>query len=469
MAGTALTTKAERDAPCHCGSGKRYKKCCIGKSPEQQARAFMQHATSLMAKGDTEAGLETGRRTCELFPDNAEAHGYLSFCLERLNRIDEALPEADKALELDPKNAVILVVKSSILRRMRKFDESLAVAETAIKATAEPYQLAEAWNERGHALDRLGRYGEAFDAFTTSGKHLAQSPHAQQVRRVPWAQYLDAFREGCDAELLKQWGAEQYDKAPFQPVFLFGFPRSGTTMLEQLLGAHEKIVTTGEKPVLDHGPREVYALCEGNADPRALKTFLTREKIIARRQKYWADAEKVIRRDCRGMVVIDKQPMQVLEVGLINILFPEAKLLMAIRDPRDVCLSCFMQFFHLNLATINFLSIEQTANFYSLAMQFWLDFRDRLTVPRLDIDYRDTVDNLEAQTRRILEFLDLEWDPAMLSFHETMRGRLVSTPSYSAVTTAVHKQALERWRNYESQLAPVMPALEPFVREFGYE
>jgi hypothetical protein len=149
--------------------------------------------------------------------------------------------------------------------------------------------------------------------------------------------------------------------------------------------------------------------------------------------------------------------------------FPETKFLVAIRDPRDVCLSFFMQPLPLNISSVSYLTLEGTVEEYGALMGFWLAMAPRLRNPLIQVRYEDMVNDLEAVSRKALEFLGATWDPRVLRFDEHARQKLVRSPTYADVTKPVTKGAVGRWRNYQKHLEPWLPKLEPFVKAFGYE
>ena len=158
-----------------------------------------------------------------------------------------------------------------------------------------------------------------------------------------------------------------------------------------------------------------------------------------------------------------------MHIGLINLVFPEAKIIVALRDPRDCCLSSFMQDFELNSAMIHFLTLDGAVNFYSQVMGSWLHFRDITTLSHITVRYEDTVQDLEFEAKKLIDYLGLNWEADILQFHQRAKERVIATPSYVAVTEPVHTRAIGRWQNYQEQFAPLLPKLEPFLREFKYE
>ena len=173
--------------------------------------------------------------------------------------------------------------------------------------------------------------------------------------------------------------------------------------------------------------------------------------------------------DLEDRLLLDKLPLNLVETGLINVLFPDAKIIVALRDPRDVCLSCFMQGFDLNIGMVNFLWWERTVELYANVMDLWLHVREMLTLPFIEVRYEDTVRDLEGQARRMLDFLGLEWDDRVIRFYEAARKKAILTPSFAAVTKPVHTGAIGRWRNYAGPVERVAGTLQPYIKAFGYD
>jgi hypothetical protein len=165
---------------------------------------------------------------------------------------------------------------------------------------------------------------------------------------------------------------------------------------------------------------------------------------------------------------VDKNPELTMLLPLVARVFPEMKIVFALRDPRDVVVSCFMQQLPLNAVSVHYLTLEGAANKYATTMRAWLKVRDMIKNPWLEVRYEDTVADLEAQARNVLGFLDLPWDDAVLQYHRRAQRKHIHSPTYEAVTKPVYSSSIGRWRNYAKQLDPVLETLQPFVDAFGY-
>jgi len=167
-------------------------------------------------------------------------------------------------------------------------------------------------------------------------------------------------------------------------------------------------------------------------------------------------------------LLVDKLPLNLVDLGYANLLFPDARVLVALRDPRDVCRSCFMQHLQLNDSMINFCSLEQTVETYAAAMDLWLAYRDSLTVAWREVRYEDLVADFETVVRSLLSFIGLDWQEAVARYRENSTGRSVATPSYCQVTREIYRESIGRWRSYRQEVAAVSAKLSPYVAAFDY-
>ena len=168
-------------------------------------------------------------------------------------------------------------------------------------------------------------------------------------------------------------------------------------------------------------------------------------------------------------LLIDKNPsLTGLVPGLVRV-FPETRFIIALRDPRDVCLSCFMQPLPMNPTSSSYLSLEETATEYVSLMGFWRSMSPRLPNPAIDVRYEDVVNDVASVSRKVLSFLGLDWDERVLRFDEHAKKKLVRSPTYAEVARPISKGAVGRWKHYQEYMAPLLPKLEPFVAAFGYE
>jgi hypothetical protein len=185
------------------------------------------------------------------------------------------------------------------------------------------------------------------------------------------------------------------------------------------------------------------------------------------REAYWRSARGA-GIDVTGKVFVDKHPLNTLKLPLITRLFPQAKILFAVRDPRDVILSCFRRRFQMNPSMYEFLTLPGTAAFYSAVMQFADTVKHKLNLQWHEVRYERLIADFEQQMRGICEFIGLEWLPSMGEFAQRVQSREHATPSTAQLSQGLLTSATAQWRHYESQLATVQPTLGPWIERLGY-
>lgn len=416
------------------------------------------------AAGDLTEAEACYRRALALDAADAEANTALASLLERRNRLDEALAAADAALTADPHVGRAAVVAAKVLRRVGRLEEALARLSGSDFSAAPIDERATAAFERGQILDRLGAFGPAYEAFVEGNRLLAQTPAACRIDRTIFPSMIARLAACFTAEWVSGWTPPPPAAADSAPIFLLGFPRSGTTLLDQILDAHPALTTMEEKDALDQVRRAVQQLPGGY--PQALAR-LDEAAISDLRQLYHDEVRRHVG-DLGGRALIDKMPLNTIDAGLIFRLFPNARILLALRHPCDVVLSGFMQAMQPNAAMVLFDSLNSTATFYAEVMELWQRYRQVLPLSVLTIRYEDLVADLAAETRRILDFLGLAWDDAVLGYAQHARTRAISTPSYHQVVQPIYQRSVHRWRNYAFAFDEALPMLRPFIEEFGY-
>jgi tetratricopeptide (TPR) repeat protein len=389
----------------------------------------------------------------------------LASAYEMAGQLDQAAEVLDQAVALggsEALSATAHLVRSGLARRQKAFDQALAAAELALQRANDRAQRCAAFFALGLCHDQMGAFDAAFAAFE-QGNRLAREAcdEDQMGRRI--------FR---DHVLLSQQMASPQALAALPPpsaeaeqgaelVFFVGFPRSGTTLMEQILGAHPRLLTTMEVSPLDAVLRALgadYPLCLPRLDEAAR---------AALRAVFWSQAEAAVGA-LEGRFLIDKMPLNLAHLALIQRLFPAAKLLVALRDPRDVVLSCYMQNFAPNLATIAFQDLTSSAETYHEVMGLWMAQREHLALSSLAYRYEDLIAAPTETVTAVLDFLTVGWDPAVERYREKAETRNITTPSYRDVTAPLFRRAIGRWQAYRAHLDPVLPLLDPYVEAFGY-
>lgn len=361
----------------------------------------------------------------------------------------------------------LLHLEASLAMRDKDHAKARAAAESII--SLRPHVQAEA-----NAHFTLANIADKQKDAATAMSHLE---HAHAIHFQLAADVVPEIAHS-DAEPLKvsgKWltadeGAFRHDpRAPSagdSPVFIVGFPRSGTTMLEQMLDAHPHYASMDERATLQRCIERMEA--RGVEYPHGLD-MLDGAAADELRAVYWSEVAKVITLQ-PGQQLVDKNPLNMLRLPMILRLFPNAKIILALRHPCDVLLSCYMQNFRSPAFMVLCSSLERLAKSYVNAMKFWIHHQALLAPDTLVLRYEDTVGDFPAQVERIGSFLGIQDRDFLAQFsqHAARKG-YISTPSYSQVVEPVNARAVGRWQPYSRWLVPALPILQPVADHWGYD
>ncbi|MES1198627.1 MAG: sulfotransferase [Pseudomonadota bacterium] len=374
----------------------------------------------------------------------AEARGDFALALQRLDRAERL------GRDVSLQRAITLG---------RKGEPSAALA----LIDAAPNPGGDALLERGRLLDRLERFDEAWAAFVVGKAKLAARDGAHYDAAAVRTRFAEV-RHGWTADMLAPNRGAPTLADVGQPIFILGFPRSGTTMLEQMLTSHSAIRAGGELPFVT----ELDALAArafGAAYPSRLVTLTTLEAqafAIELRDHYLARATQYGLQS-RKRFFTDKMPLNEAWLPLIRLAFPQAPLIRMQRHPLDVCVS--MMAHHMTHGFQCGYRLEDIAA-HMLATEDLLAHYVKIGIADFTMRYETLVQNQEGETRRLFDHLGLSFEPACLRFHENPRH--APTPSYAQVTAPLNDRSIGRWKNYAAALAPVMPQLAPLLARLGY-
>lgn len=441
----------------------------VALSPENP-KAHYHYGTLLARVGDSVRALHHFAEAAALKPGYVEAYVSKAMVLEQLNRLEDAQETLAEAEIRSPGNPKFLMPRAKIESRLKHNDAALATFEQALDAKVLTMkERGFVQNEMAKIHDKQQRYDDAFRMFSEAQHTLSQTFEAKQHDPTVMQRNFTACRKWYTGEQIAGWSDFSPDDGITDPIFVMGFPRSGTTLIETILGSHPRLRTTQEHPLL--ADLTLY-LRETIGDdviyPNVLQT-LSDGQLLEMRQRYMRNARAIFGGDLEGKMVVDKLPLNIPHLGMVQRIFPKAKILVMLRDPRDACMSAFMQTFQVNIAMANFYSLENTVRFYDIVMDLWLHFRSILSLDWMELRYEDMLEDLEDRTRTLCRFLGLEWSENMLTYYESAKGKHIRTPSYLGVIEPVYKSSAGRWKSYAKFFEPYQPMLARYVEEFGYE
>jgi tetratricopeptide (TPR) repeat protein len=389
--------------------------------------------------------------------------------LERTNRLKEARAALDriKARSENPGGEVdLLMAEADLAQRNAANDEACRLYFEVLKHQDDFLRRHGVLFPLAKSLDALGRYDEAYATL--------EEAHRSQVAFIETAlgksatessPAIELARESSEPDDIAGWQDSEAPGVEDSPIFIVAFPRSGTTLLEQILDAHPRLRSMDETPFLKQALEDVRS--SGIRYPAELRR-LSAAQLREIRARYWERARGRAELQS-GQRLVDKNPLNMMRLPLIRRLFPQARVVLAVRHPCDTLLSCFQQQFRAPDLALICRDLATLARNFRTAFDFWYAQLPLLGGATLELRYETLVSDFDAEVRRLAEFLLLPWDAALLAPGEHARAKgYISTPSYSQVVEPINRKSVGRWRHYQRHFAQALPLLMPYVERWGY-
>ena len=387
---------------------------------------------------------------------------------ERMNRVAEAqamlaqLPRPDAVADPETRDQ-ILNAMAALAAREKDFRKAAELLEPLARS-GQPN--ADFFFTLARVRDKLDDADGAMDALRQA--HARQMEKAALLVPELMAPDIEPLTRGLDPitpEQRARWPALPGPDPAHTPVFIVGFPRSGTTMLEQMLDAVPGLRAMDEQPFFQDLVEHMGRL--GLSYPQQVDQ-LDAGQCEQLRNVYWGLVRKTVMLE-PGQRLVDKNPLNMLRLPLLHRLFPEARIILALRHPCDVVLSCYMQSFGAPAFMVLCSSLQRLARGYSNAMRGWLRNAELLQPRILPLRYEDLLADFGAHAQRIGDFIGVADTAPMHAFHEhAQRKGYIATPSYAQVTEPAHTRALGRWLRYREHMRETLPILQPMLEHWGY-
>ena len=460
--------------------------------------AYNNLATLEVSVGNLIEAEKNYQKVIELNPRNFETYAYLGEIKIDLNRINEAESLFLKSLEIKKDYAFAycslfrLYEKTNEIEKLKQILDSLSGNEYIknelfmynsrvcfrekdfIKAkvlidkvlldwvnNTDQNTRILFWSFKAFINEKVGNYDEAYECFKKSQINLKYEKCDPNI----FKNYIQSYRNNLDNKIFHKRNNHQFNY-DYEPVFLMGFPRSGTTLLDTILRSHPEIDVLEEKPILQSVEKIIrtkynYSLNEIYS--------LNQEQIRTLREYYFQNLKDNSDKDKDARILIDKFPFQTVCLPLINLLFPNAKIIFTHRHPYDTVLSCFQQAFEPNNAMSNFRSIYSSARIYDLTMNMWVVYEDKLDLKYVMSKYETLIEDFDNHISKVLSFLNLEWDQNIKNYRDTALNRVkINTPSSSQVIQPLYKTSIKKWRKYEKYFEDSRIYLDKWVNYFDY-
>ena len=312
------------------------------------------------------------------------------------------------------------------------------------------------------SYDHKEEFDKAFKFYEISNNILEKA----SFKKFDKNRYIKSVKERIDYfsnKNLKTSNSILLQKKEIDPVFLIGFPRSGTTLLDTILSSHNSIKVLEEKSLVDELIIELNIKNEFNKIDELDSIFI--EKL---RNSYFQKRDNLLKIN-KYQIFIDKLPLNIVYLAEINKIFPTAKYILALRHPYDSVLSCFMQPFTPNDAMSNFFNIKDAANLYDKIMELWMKYDSILDLKTHVVKYEDVVNNFESTLKNLLKFLEIGWANNLNEFYKNaQKKRFINTPSYDQVSMPLYNKSIGRWKNYKDKFMESKYILDKWIHRFNY-
>tara|TARA_R110000868_G_scaffold401478_2_gene676977 strand:+ start:3297 stop:5228 length:1932 start_codon:yes stop_codon:yes gene_type:complete len=437
----------------------------IARQGSTDPRALRAQAIFTRDTGNAEQAVRLATRALLLDPVQGASYTMLAELHDRVSNLEKALFVARLGLYLLPSDQYLAALKGRALRRLKRLDEAAAGLGKALDGAMAGPDTHRLGFELAQALDSLNDYAGAFTWFETANR--TQLDQFRGGLADPKRAFAEVAALSAAFDHAPAWAASAppSETGEADPVFLIGFPRSGTTLLDQVLDAHPAVEVLEERPLITGLAARLGELAGYPGALEALPETVRAEMRAA----YFAERNRFLV-PSDWAIYVDKMPLNIVHAGLIMKIFPRARFILALRHPCDVCLSCLMQNFSLNHSMAVFCSLSDTIRFYREVFALWQRYVTHLKPAFVTVKYEDMTRDLRGAAEPVLDFLGLDWDERVMDFHEHARQRgYIATPSYAQVTQPLYGHAVARWKRYGEVMAAAAKELGPEIKAFGYE
>lgn len=424
----------------------------------------------LQSCDDFQGSIKLIQQAIQIKKTDARAFQLLAQAFSRLNQNEKALAAAKQAIKRVPDNTLLKILLANLEARAGNKDKAKFLLEKVLAvANLSPESAHRAHKELALLLDRLGEFSQAFSHLQLAAKQSKQITDVQQQDVNLMPNLLADYQKNISFDLLNRWSENEFQQERAAPIFIIGFLRSGTTLVQEVLAAHSKVFVADETEFIATLQAELKRITGSNGSIAEQLATLDSGIIKQLRRFYWKKVEDYYGSPKKNTLFVDKTTMNTINIALINCIFPDAKVVFVLRDPRDVCLSCFMQQMRLTPVTVHLSTWEDTVDFYVQVMNWWLAIRQKITVDCFQLRYEQTVTDFENTFKDLFKYLDLSWEADVAEFHRLAAKKFVASPSYHQVSQPLYTTSLNRWRNYSNEFKVIENKLRPLLEAFEYE
>jgi Flp pilus assembly protein TadD len=447
-----------RDAVLHCDAAIR--------AAPRFSPAWLERGFVLASGGSMVAARQCYEQVIAIEPDNAPANAGIASILARDGDSPLGRDHAAKALAAEPGNPIAAAALATMQIESGEADMAESLLAPIAATMAEPSADRALINgQLGDARHKLGKYAEAYAHYALAKRDFAEIHAPRLSGHASHREFIERITGELEQLKPQKWATAPTQRAPNtadRHLFLTGYPRSGNTLVENILASLPDVAVLEERPTMVDA--DMAFLSEPGALPRV--DALSPDQLDQYRAAYW---ERVSANGAQtaGKCLVDMDPLKGTRLPLIARLFPEARILLMRRDPRDVVWSCFHTQFALTNAALDFTTLDRAARHYAAMMQLIEISLECLPLTAHVVQYHRLVQDFDAETQALCAFAGLEWTAAVRSFDRTATTRGVGTASAGQVRLGLY-DGTRQWEPYAEFLEPVLPILQPWIDKFGY-
>jgi len=388
--------------------------------------------------------------------------------LEKTNDLKEFIKYLRLANDIfSDKNhvGILILYKSIYLNRIKNYKESQKniIKNKSKLSLNNKYFFLKLLDIEAKNYENLKNYNKAFKKTEERNNILINTEENKKYNKENINKTIEIYKKFFVRKNIKYINNKLNYQNDKNLVFLVGFPRSGTTLLDTILRTHSKVKVLEEKPILLELRHNFF---KQNNDKIKALLLMQQEQKDKIRDEYFKQI--LVNKDYKKQIIIDKLPLSIIEIGFIKCIFPNAKIILAMRHPCDVVISCFFSYFKINEAMINFLNWKDTLDFYNKVLDLFEFYEKEADLNMHIVKYEDVVLNFNSKIRELLEFLNVDYEKNLEKFYITARNRKdISTPSYSQIINPLYKTSINRWKNYIDVKNPEL-ALKRWIKKYDY-
>jgi len=401
-------------------------------------------------------------------PNYWNAYNNLLFILETTNKLDLFKKHLDDAKQTFTDQHVINLFEASYYMRKKNYLKSKKILlenQLIDKLSSQEDSLIKYHDLLAKNMDFLDESNAAFDNFKMRNSIKSNQLHNKIYDKNIILELIQNYKKYFKKINLDKYTKPEIPKKYQTPIFLVGFPRSGTTLLDSILRSHSKILVLEEKLIISSIRDRFFE--KNNNEIQALES-LNDNDILSLQSEYFDKLHEITKKDTHSTIIIDKLPLNLIEVGFIKRIFPQSKFILMLRHPCDSVLSCFMSDFKINEGMASFYNLKDATILYNEVFSLWNQYVEVYDLVYYQVKYEEVVLNFDNTIKKTIDFLDLEWEENLKNFNVTaLERKKINTPSYNQVIQPLYQESISRWKKYD-EMKKVYSSLEYWINKYNY-